>query len=424
MEVFVDTVREFLTPSKEQETETSVATDAENGGAKRVHKTQSSSISSAGNKSSQDPKHPVAKPAEAAPKKQGRNKKTASKSDDSEATASATATSLDCGMCQKSISAKASVKCGFCDEIVCCKCSQFTPLQCEKALSRVDVLWACYQCLPRLESVKLATPLSDKSDADSSAEIIADGNAVLQKFVELQGEINCVKAQVSEVVSGVQNFSSNIEKHMRQVMNETLFGEDYPQFDPNISHKQAKPIAKEQNLPPPPTLNSIVKSSVVQQKNEEKQEDTEKAIARCNIIIYGVKEPSETDGEKRKEHTKTKIDELLEFLEVEDITPVKSHRLGKFKNDENAKPRPLKIILNSQVEAEAIVNNCKKLKDAPENLKGLSVAHDLTNEERTTIKKLVTKAKEDSAKDPNLDYKVVGPPWQPTIKSYKKREAK
>ena len=52
------------------------------------------------------------------------------------------------------------------------------------------------------------------------------------------------------------------------------------------------------------------------------------------------------------------------------------------------------------------------------------MAHDLTNEERTTIKKLVTKAKEDSAKDPNLDYKVVGPPWQPTIKSYKKREAK
>ena len=55
---------------------------------------------------------------------------------------------------------------------------------------------------------------------------------------------------------------------------------------------------------------------------------------------------------------------------------------------------------------------------------GLSVSHDLTKEERIYIKDLVKKAKDQTTRSPNLDYKVVGPPWQPTIKSYKKREAK
>ena len=55
------------------------------------------------------------------------------------------------------------------------------------------------------------------------------------------------------------------------------------------------------------------------------------------------------------------------------------------------------------------------------NLKKYSVFHDLTNEERVTIKDLVNQAKEKTAKSPNMDFKVVGPPWQPTIRSFKRR---
>ena len=341
------------------------------------------------------------------------------KPEDSEA---ASAAAGDCGMCKKSIS-NGVAQCGFCEEIYCAKCSNFTDHMCKKVLIRADVLWACYNCFSRLENAKLATPLSD-APKDSTQEIIADGNAVLRKFQELQGEINSVKTQMSEVVSGVESFSSNVEKQMRQVMNEALFGEEYPEFDPSISLKQAKRIAKEQNMPPPPTLNDVMKTAVNEQNKAEKKENEDKAIARCNIIIYGMNEPSETDGEKRKKFTDDKMTELLSFLEVDEIKPIKTHRLGKFtESNENqaSKPRPLKVILSSQAEAEMIVKSCKKLKDAPTNLSGLSVSHDLTNEERINIRNLVKKAKEDSAKSPNLDFKVVGPPWKPTIRSYNKR---
>ena len=259
----------------------------------------------------------------------------------------------------------------------------------------------------------------------SAEQVISDGNSVMSKFEALQGEMNCMKVQVSEVVVGMNALSQNVETQLRKVMNETLFGEDYPEFDPNISHKQAKRLAKEQNRPPPPTLNTVVKAATNQQKLSENKENADKALARFNIIVYGIEETTETDGEKRKELTQAKIDELLNFLEVDGITPAKTHRLGKFKEPSEgevlSKPRPLKIILNSQAEAEIIVKSCKKLKDAPGHLKSLSVSHDLTHDERDNIKNLVKKAKEDSAKSPNLEFKVVGPPWQPTIKSFKKR---
>ena len=332
----------------------------------------------------------------------------------------------DCGMCNKSIAKckpKGSICCGFCDVSFCLGCTDFTAYACNNFINRADVLWACYQCISRLDNAKLATPIDQPPpETQGSAEVLANGVSVLRKFEDLQGEINGLKCQVSEAVNGIKTFSNSIEKQMREVMNETIFGDEYPEFDPSISHKQAKRIAKEQNKPAPPTLNTVMHTAVVEQKKAEKQEDSEKAIARCNIIVYGLDEPKEADGEKRKEQTERKIEELFGFLEVEGIIPVKAHRIGKFKEDgDDAKPRPLKIILNNQAEAEIIVKNCKKLKNAPTGLKKLSVSHDLTNEERIHIKDLVKKAKDQTAKSSNLDFKVVGPPWQPTIKSFKKR---
>ena len=342
-----------------------------------------------------------------------------------------------CGMCDKSISlckskgtACVGVNCGICNTIYCSGCAEFTPTQVSREIDRSDILWSCYQCLPKFEEMKLATPLTSAPDSNDkyegpgltqiTAEIQSNGVSVMRKFDDLKGEVEHLKAQVSEAVTGLNNMSGNMESQFRQIMNDTIFGDEYPDFDPKISHKQAKRIAAEQNRTPPPTFNTVMKSAVA----EQKKEDSDKAIARCNLIIYGIEEPQQEDGEARKEHNQMKIDELFGTLECDNIIPVKMLRVGKFKADKDGnpgKPRPLKVILSSQTEAEIIVKNCKKLRDAPEHLKKYSVSHDLTNEERNTIKSLSIQAKDQSAKSPNMDYKVVGPPWQPTIRSFKKR---
>ena len=330
----------------------------------------------------------------------------------------------DCGMCNNVLSKckpKGSVKCWFCEVVYCLNCTDFTSHAANNIVSRPDVLWTCKGCMPRLESAKLALPL----DSNESSNANQEGQGIQIKVDSLKGEIDGLKEQVTNAVKGINDFSSNLERQMRAIMNETLFGDDFPEFDPSISHAQAKRIAKEQNRPGPPTLQSVIENSALEQKHAEKKEDTEKAMARCNIIIYGLDEPTESDGEKRKIETNEKLDEILTFLEVPGVAPVKMHRLGKFKaatEGEASKPRPLKIILSSLDEATTIVNSCKKLKNAPAHLKKLSVSHDLTNEERSFIREEVKKAKDLTAKSTTLDYKVVGPPWQPRIQSFKRRD--
>ena len=432
MSSLVSAIGQYLSPSKpDLDSEKMVDVDAKNGDpeGKRVITNQVKSISSAdkiiGISSADD------KTAEPEVKKLPENtdkkhKKTKSLQKE-EATEGATEGN-NCGMCKKSFVKNKSMKvaiCGICETNYCHTCAEFTPHMCATVLDRSDVLWACYSCRPRLENFKLATPL--EQETPTSDEIVLEGKIVMERFDSLREEINGLKGQVNNALGGINKFSQDISLHMREIMNETLFGDDYPEFDPTISHKQAKLLAKEQNKSPPPTLNSVLKSTVNEQKKEDKKEDSAKAQARCNIIIYNLEEPTENDGVKRKEITDNKIDELLNFLEVSEINPVKTHRLGKFKsqNEEggNPKPRPLKVILNNIDEALKIVNNCKKLKNAPSELKKLSVSHDLTNEERSCIREEVKKAKELTMKSPNLDYKVVGPPWQPRIQSYKRRAA-
>ena len=100
-------------------------------------------------------------------------------------------------------------------------------------------------------------------------------------------------------------------------------------------------------------------------------------------------------------------------------------RVGKFNEnpDADAKPRPLKIVLKGQDEAVRVVKNAKKLKSAPTHLKSLSISHDLTKSEREIIRKMNAKCKEQTRNSPNWDFKVVGPPWKPTIASFRRREA-
>ena len=57
------------------------------------------------------------------------------------------------------------------------------------------------------------------------------------------------------------------------------------------------------------------------------------------------------------------------------------------------------------------MKNLPKLKDAPEQLKNLSIAYDMTIEERNTLREQVKVAREKTQKSTNWVFKIRGPPW-------------
>ena len=79
------------------------------------------------------------------------------------------------------------------------------------------------------------------------------------------------------------------------------------------------------------------------------------------------------------------------------------------------KARPILLTFQELEQKISLFKNLKNLKNAPAHIKAISVNHDMTVEERTATKNLVTRARELQAKDPQHRYRVRGPPGNQRI---------
>lgn len=142
---------------------------------------------------------------------------------------------------------------------------------------------------------------------------------------------------------------------------------------------------KEQNQEPK-MMKDIIKEAMAQQAEEEK--DIERRST--NIIIYRVPETAASGNagsETGETSDRTYLKELMEGpLELKHATdPIKQiTRLGKRGDGSAARPMLVKLTTNA-IKAE-IMENLKKLRNADEKFKRISVAHDLTAKQREAIK--------------------------------------
>ena len=155
-------------------------------------------------------------------------------------------------------------------------------------------------------------------------------------------------------------------------------------------------------------LSSNLRDIIREQKNEELVQQQEREARAANIIIHGLSEAPDTLA--GKEVDSEVIMEFLQTIEINSV-PVSVYRIGG-KRPVSDKPRPLKIRMKNQGDKESVMSNLNKLKEAPENMRKISVTDDYTNEEREEIRKKVNEAKNKTELEGNGKYifKVRGTP--------------
>ena len=139
-----------------------------------------------------------------------------------------------------------------------------------------------------------------------------------------------------------------------------------------------------------------------------------------NIVIFRVPEQTEPDANKPKKIDQQSVQKLLSAIGV-DAKPKQTIRLGTYKNETDGSPRPLKVTFEDQETQQEILKNLPKLKDASPELKNMSIAYDLSEDERQTVREMVKVAKEKSSDSPNWEYKIRGPSWDLKEVRYRKR---
>ena len=342
------------------------------------------------------------------------------------------------------------VQCGFCTNSYCFPCAEINKKGDQSASRRKDFLWTCPGCRDGIKSMGIKAFVVGKKETTQSegknvildklskieADIagyraeIASSNSALKAGLEntiqetlnqqipttldrcLETVHNSVNTSVETSVNStidrcIETVDTSITKSMAKAWSSTLFGEgEFPSVDSDewrFVTSSSKRVQK--------TLPQLITKSVTEASKKEQRKN--------NIILYKVPEPQDKEANDRLKSDKNIVQQLMSHLKVRG-EPVKVYRLGKYEEaKKNQGSRPIKVEFENHEKQTEIMSNTRKMKDAPEHLKGISLSYDLSEDQRDELKKMVNQAKKDTLESKNSVWKVRGYPGNWTLREFK-----
>ena len=117
-----------------------------------------------------------------------------------------------------------------------------------------------------------------------------------------------------------------------------------------------------------------------EQKREEKEEDLRR---KKNLNKHKVPKGQSWDSKERYNEDMSLTQQISSSIEIEPIRVKNCTRLGKTPDQENrARPRPLRITLDSPEDTELLMKNLTKLNFAEDEIRQLRVTPDRSMKER------------------------------------------
>ena len=145
-------------------------------------------------------------------------------------------------------------------------------------------------------------------------------------------------------------------------------------------------------------IKEYVERAVEVKTSVDTEELEEKDKRKTSLIIHGIKESVSEESEDREEDDLGVVAAMLHELKCENVAVTKVIRLGKRPEsiDGNvAKPRPIKMVVESVEQKMQIISSAKNLRMAQEgDWKTVFIHQDLTIKEREQRRKLLQELKD------------------------------
>lgn len=306
-----------------------------------------------------------------------------------------------CGICKKSCT-KEAVQCDRCNiwyHYKCTDISEETHEYLNAILSESSINWFCKLCEPKVSLLLINDHTFDKVNAQ-----ITELTNEINKMKEVNEKLSNVGGSIADTIacdlSEKMSLSTNTKDSSDSCGSTSSSGNVWMD---NIK-RNAKYVAKE----------AIVEMDKVYKEREAREK---------NILIFRAPEQTSESADKRKEEDEKYFLELATSqLEIKtgSIYAEKLQRLGRVQSD---KDRPLKVTFKSVFDKRRFMSRVYKLKEADEKFSGVSIADDLTPEDREVRKRLVLQAKAKNLEEQSSEYvwKVRGAPWDLHMKRLKIR---
>ena len=159
-----------------------------------------------------------------------------------------------------------------------------------------------------------------------------------------------------------------------------------------------------------PQVTKPLKYIILEAGAEEKREKEEDLRRKKFLVIHKAPESQSRDSKQLYNGDMSLIQQLCSNIEIEPTKVKNCTRLGKSPDQANrARPRSLRITLDSPEDAELMMKKLTKLKFAKDKIRQLRVTSDRSIKERENVRFLVQRAKNLIAEQPgNFIHIVIG----------------
>ena len=280
-------------------------------------------------------------------------------------------------------------RCNICSKYVCKECNEVPVSKLKQVTNKCKTIYfICKAC--------------DDINYDST-------NYEVQNAANKEEGVSSTREITNTIDSKLKQFSSDIPDKATKIDDEKLNMGNQLQTLTNIPEKVNENCKsfKDVLMANIPRSNATTnfKSKINESRNEQLVQERERKLPATNIIIHEVQEflPENEDINDAEF-----INALFKTMGI-DIRPDSITRLGK--PDPN-KSRPIKLKMKSESDKDSFMARLPNLKNAEDRFNKISVTEDYTAEERETIRKKVTEARNKSETEGEGKYvwKVRGSP--------------
>jgi len=286
-------------------------------------------------------------------------------------------------------------------------------LQCELCSEEV---WKCAQFLglddEMYEFLASSTDRGLHWFCDKCEEIIVDGigllsNKLLSSLHKLMEKSDLIEQKICDVMVNVEqkmnDTATKLEKSMDNKVKAVESGVAHliaQQQGSNETQACSAETQIKQSLVDVGMVQECVVKALDVKNQEDKEKETEIKKRATSVIVHGVAESDATDTDQRETEDIDVIAAMMHEIDSDNVKVSKIVRLGKkptatASSDNTQKPRPIKLVLESEEQKIQVLKNAKNLRLAKEGGWEMVFIHqDLTPKQRQTRKQLLQEMRE------------------------------
>jgi len=277
--------------------------------------------------------------------------------------------------------------------------------------------WLCDRC-------QLSMSMGGSRSSNSAPEGKID--QLLTLIQKLMDTFEHIDARLDEktdatVTAQIDVRIKSVEERLIQMENRMTSKENRLEEKVDAINKKVEETASNQKSVPVVTLHEDISNAVRDQLMEDKEEEDEVEKRKTNVIVFGIAESESAESDDKIEEDTCQIAAMCHEIKCDEVKVAKVTRLGRKPEGPNNRPRPIKLVMETEEYQKKLLREAKNLKLRKEGgWDKVYVQPDLTPKQqekrRVVWNELKMRQMEGETNLIIVDNKIVkrkGPPWKP-----------